>query len=72
MARSRHNNKLAQASLKNFVQLRRSQHQYLRSGKMVENSPELTYMEGSSRTALDTEELGFQFHDHVMGANHES
>lgn len=39
---------------------------------MVENSPEPTYVEGSSRTALDTEELGFQFHDHVMWTNHES
>lgn len=29
-------------------------------------------LEGSSRTPLATEELGFQFHDHVMGVNHES
>lgn len=74
LARSRHNNNLAQAALKNFVQLHRNQHQCLRSGKMMEDSdsPELTYMEGCSGTPLDTEELGFQFCDHVMGANHES
>lgn len=60
-ARSSHNNKLAQAALKNFVQLRKNQHQCLRSGKMVEDSPEMTYTEGSSRTPLATEELGFHF-----------
>lgn len=71
-ARSSHNNKLAEAALKNFVQLRKNQHQCLRSGKMVEDSPEMTYTEGSSRTPLATEELGFQFHERVMGANHKS
>lgn len=40
-ARSSCNNKLAQAALKNFVQLRKNQHQCLRSGKMVGDSPKL-------------------------------
>lgn len=44
--RSSHNNKLAQAALKSFVHLPKNQHQCLRSGKMVEDSPELTYIRG--------------------------
>lgn len=39
-ARSSHNNKLAEAALENFVQLCKNQHRCVRSGKMVEDSPE--------------------------------
>lgn len=67
-ARSSHNNKLAEAVLENFVQLCKNQHHCVRSGKMVEDSPELTHTEGRSTSPLGTEELWLQLHEHVMGA----
>lgn len=71
-ARSSHSNKQAQEVLENFVPLHRNQHHCLRSGKTVEDSPELTYTEGSSRSPLATEGLWLHLHEHVMDAHHES
>lgn len=71
-ARSSHNNELAQEVLENFVPFRKNQHRCLRSGKTVEDSPELTYTEGSSRSLLATEGLWLQLREHVMGASQES
>lgn len=38
---------------------------------MVEDCPELTYTEGSPRSALAAEGLWLQLHEHVMDARHE-
>lgn len=71
-ARSSHNNKQAQEVLENFVPLPKNHHHCLRSGKRREDSPELTYTEGSSRNPLATEGLWLRLHEHVMDASHES
>lgn len=57
-ARSHHNDRLAQTVQENFVQLCKNQDHCLRSGKMVEDSPELTYTEGSSRSPLAADSCG--------------